>query len=76
MVKRLHSLVIGHIIMASCADGNRCWQSLGSDFGGGVVTFVADQARETLGDEVNQALKKPSPHAAFQKARTRKLCPN
>ena len=27
---------------------------------GGVVIFVAGQARKTLGDEVNQALKEPT----------------
>jgi len=34
----------------------------------GIVTFVADQANKTLGDEVSQALERLRSDAAFQKA--------
>ncbi len=39
----------------------------------GVVTFVADQAKKTLGDEVSQALKWLRSDAAFQDAVNRGL---
>ena len=39
----------------------------------GVVTFVADQAKKTLGDEVSQALKRLRSDAAFQDAVDRGL---
>ena len=34
----------------------------------GIVTFVADQANKTLGDEVSQALERLRSDVAFQKA--------